>query len=172
MKRIAAFEKVSFAQFRKDWELFEAGKPEAEVRRIYDAIQLPRRATAGSAGYDFYAPCELSLAAGKEKLIPTGIRAKIDSGYVLILFPRSSLGFKYRFQLDNTAGIIDSDYYHADNEGHIMCKMINDSREGKTVEIKAGDGMVQGLFLPFGITEDDHVSTERTGGFGSTDKQQ
>lgn len=172
MERIAVFEKVSFEQFRKDWKKFSETAGEEEVRAIYDAISLPKRATAGSAGYDFRAPCALSVPAGKEKLIPTGIRAKIDSGYVLILFPRSSLGFKYRFQLDNTAGIIDSDYYHADNEGHIMCKMINDSREGKTVEIKAGDGMVQGLFLPFGITEDDYVSTERTGGFGSTDKQQ
>ena len=168
MKRIAVFEKVSFAQFRKDWELFEAGMSEEEIRRIYDAIQLPKRATAGSAGYDFYAPCELSVAAGKEKLIPTGIRAKIETGYVLILFPRSSLGFKYRFQLDNTAGIIDSDYYHAQNEGHILCKMINDSREGKEVCIPAGSGMVQGLFLPFGITEDDEAEAVRTGGFGST----
>ena len=172
MERIAVFEKVSFEQFRKDWKKFSETAGEEEVRAIYDAISLPKRATAGSAGYDFCVPCALSVPVGQKKLTPPGIRAKIDSGYVLILCPRSSLGFKYRFQLDNTAGIIDSDYYHADNEGHIMCKMINDSREGKTVEIKAGDGMVQGLFLPFGITEDDHVSTERTGGFGSTDKQQ
>ncbi len=171
MNRVAAFEKVSFEQFREDWQKYDSTAAEADVRKIYDGIRLPQRATAGSAGYDFYAPCDLFLAAGKEKLIPTGIRARINTGYVLILFPRSSLGFKYRFQLDNTAGIIDSDYYHAVNEGHIMCKMINDSREGKDVQVRAGDGMVQGLFLPFGITEDDDVSSERTGGFGSTTPQ-
>lgn len=171
MNRIAVFEKVSFEQFRKDWKKFSETASEEEVRAVYDSIRLPKRATAGSAGYDFYAPCDLFLAAGKEKLIPTGIRAKIDTGYVLILFPRSSLGFRYRFQLDNTAGIIDSDYYHAENEGHIMCKMINDSREGRELQVRAGDGMVQGLFLPFGITEDDEASAERTGGFGSTTAQ-
>jgi dUTP pyrophosphatase len=74
-------------------------------------------------------------------------------------------------QLDNTAGVIDSDYYNARNEGHIMCKLINDSREGKTLELKAGQGMVQGLFLPYGITEDDETDTERTGGIGSTTKE-
>ena len=172
MERIAVFEKVSFEQFRKDWKKFSETAGEEEVRGIYDAISLPKRATAGSAGYDFRAPCALSVPVGKEKLIPTGIRAKIETGYVLILFPRSSLGFKYRFQLDNTAGIIDSDYYHAQNEGHILCKMINDSRQGKEVCIPAGSGMVQGLFLAFGITEDHCVRKERTGGFGSTDNQQ
>lgn len=171
MNRIAVFEKVSFEQFRKDWTKFSETASEDEVRAIYDNIRLPRRATAGSAGYDFFAPCDLLIPAGKERLIPTGIRAKINTGYVLILFPRSSLGFKYRFQLDNTAGIIDSDYYHAVNEGHIMCKMINDSREGREVQVRAGDGMVQGLFLPFGITEDDEAAAERTGGFGSTTAQ-
>lgn len=171
MERIAVFEKVSFPQFLKDWKLFDENASEKEVRAVYDGISLPKRATSGSAGYDFAAPCDLFLAAGREKLIPTGIRAKIEPGYVLILFPRSSLGFKYRFQLDNTAGIIDSDYYHAANEGHIMCKMINDSREGKEVFVEAGKGMVQGLFLPFGITVDDAADAVRTGGFGSTTQQ-
>ena len=138
------------------------------IYNIYKSIKLPGRATVGSAGYDFYAPTDIAIAPGHELLIPTGIRVKIEEGYVLMLFPRSSLGFKYRFQLDNTVGIIDSDYYHADNEGHILCKVINDSREKKTVEIKAKTGFVQGVFLPFGITEDDDATEERMGGFGST----
>ncbi len=171
MNRIARFEKVSFAQFADDWKKTYPDMREEEVRKIYDAIELPKRATAGSAGYDFRAPFSFAMRAGEEILMPTGIRAKMDSGYVLILFPRSSLGFKYRMQLDNTAGVIDSDYYNARNEGHIMCKLINDSREGKTLELKAGQGMVQGLFLPYGITEDDEADTERTGGIGSTTKE-
>ncbi|MDO5108415.1 MAG: deoxyuridine 5'-triphosphate nucleotidohydrolase, partial [Erysipelotrichaceae bacterium] len=77
---------------------------------------------------------------------------------------------RYRMQLDNTVGVIDADYYEADNEGHIMCKLINDTRENKTLEIEAGRGMVQGIFLPFGITEDDEADSQRTGGFGSTTK--
>ena len=135
---------------------------------VYDSIRLPSRATEGSAGYDFYAPEEISLEPGAQILIPTGIRVRIDSGFVLLLLPRSSLGFKYRLQLNNTAGVIDSDYYNADNEGHIFCKLTNDSRDEKSVVIHAGDGMVQGIFLPFGITEDDDAHAKRKGGFGST----
>ncbi len=168
MKKIAKFEKVSFAQFRQDWEKYDSEADEAEIRRIYEGIRLPVRATKGSAGYDFFAPVDFCLEAGKERLIPTGIRAKMDEEYVLMIFPRSGLGFKYRFQLNNTVGIIDADYYHAANEGHIMCKVINDSRENTTLAVRASTGMVQGIFLPFGITVDDEAENERTGGFGST----
>lgn len=168
MERIAKFEKVSFEQFEKDWKKQNPDCSEEEIRRIYDRLKLPKRATSGSAGYDFYAPVSFSLEAGEEILMPTGIRARINSGYVLVLVPRSSLGFRYRIQLDNTVGIIDSDYYFADNEGHMMCKLINDSRQGKKLELSEGSGMVQGIFLPFGITEDDDADGIRTGGFGST----
>ena len=170
MQRIAKFEKVSYGQFAAAWQKYDPSAGKEEVRRIYDRIQLPKRATKGSAGYDFYAPAAVTMAPGEEKLIPTGIRAKISDGFVLILVPRSSLGFRYRMQLDNTVGVIDADYYEADNEGHIMCKLINDTRENKTLEIEAGKGMVQGIFLPFGITADDEADSQRTGGFGSTTK--
>ena len=86
----------------------------------------------------------------------------------LLLFPRSSLGFKYRLQLDNSVGVIDSDYYFSDNEGHIYIKFTNDSKDGKTLVIKKGDAIAQGIFLPFGITIDDSSSNIRKGGFGST----
>ena len=168
MERIAKFEKVSFEQFGKDWRKYDPACTGSEMRRIYDSLKLPQRATKGSAGYDFYAPVSFSMKPGEEILMPTGIRAKINSGYVLVLVPRSSLGFRYRMQLDNTVGIIDSDYYYAENEGHMMCKLINDSRQRKTLTISEGSGMVQGIFLPFGITEDDEAEGIRTGGFGST----
>ncbi len=169
MERIAQFEKVSLSQFLEDWKEFSPETGRAEAEKIYESIQLPKRATKGSAGYDFRAPVSFELAPGAEIRIPTGIRAKMDPGYVLMLFPRSSLGFRYRLQLNNTVGIIDSDYYSARNEGHIWCKLTNDTHEGKTVSLSAGDGMVQGIFLPFGITLDDEAEGERVGGFGSTD---
>ncbi len=170
MERIARFEKVSEMQFMKDWKKTFPAHSEERIREVYEGIRLPRRATSGSAGYDFLSPLDFTLAPGEEILIPTGIRVKMNESYVLMLFPRSSLGFKYRLQLNNTAGIIDSDYYHALNEGHIFAKMTNDSHEGKTVTVTAGMGMLQGIFLPFGITEDDETDTERTGGIGSTTK--
>ena len=84
---------------------------------------------------------------------------------------RSGLGFKYRLQLNNTVGIIDSDYYYSDNEGQIFAKITNDSNEGKTVEVEAGDGFMQGIFVQYGITLDDDVTEVRNGGFGSTTKK-
>ena len=88
--------------------------------------------------------------------------------WVLCLYPRSGLGFKYRLQLNNTVGIIDSDYFYSDNEGHMFMKLTNDSKEGKTLELGQGEGMVQGIFMQYGITEDDDADGVRNGGFGST----
>lgn len=158
MNRIAKFEIISFKQFKASLEdLCE-----------YEDITIPRRATKGSAGYDFFAPFSFILEPQETIKIPTGIRAKMEDNYVLLLFPRSSLGFKYRLQLDNSVGVIDSDYYFSDNEGHIYIKLTNDSKDGKTLVIKKGDAIAQGIFLPFGITIDDSSSNIRNGGFGST----
>ena len=89
---------------------------------------------------------------------------------MLKIYPRSGLGFKFRLQLNNTVGIIDSDYFGSDNEGHIFIKITNDSNENKTLSLKAGEGFAQGIFLPFGITTDDDADGVRNGGFGSTTK--
>ncbi len=162
MNTVAKFEKVSFKQYAKDVE---------KADEIYENIQLPQRATKGSAGYDFYMPYDLTLEPGQTAKIPTGIRTKIADGWVLCLFPRSGLGFKYRLQLNNTVGIIDADYYLSDNEGHIFAKITNDSNEDKTLTLKQGEGFMQGIFMPFGLVEDDNVQTIRNGGFGSTTKK-
>lgn len=171
MNRIAQFEKVSYKQYAKDYKKLNPNVENDQIKNVYDQIKLPKRATAHSAGYDFYIPYDLELKAGEETLIPTGIRVKMNTDYVLMLYPRSSLGFKYRLQLNNTVGVIDSDYYGADNEGHIFARVLNDSREGKTLNLSQGDGMMQGIFTSFGITIDDDTDTKRTGGLGSTNRK-
>lgn len=172
MKRIAKFEKVSFEQFKSDWaDTFANAYSEEETEKIYNALTLPKRATKGSAGYDFFAPVDITIEPSKTVKIPTGVRVSIDNGWVLKCYPRSGLGFKYRLQLNNTVGIIDSDYYFSDNEGHIFAKITNDTNENKTVEIQAGSGFMQGIFVEYGITVDDDVQTQRNGGFGSTTKK-
>lgn len=170
MNKVAKFEKVSKEQFAKDWQDNCFGiYGDSEIVR--QNIKLPVRATKGSAGYDFFTPVGLWIDPGDTIKIPTGIRCKIDEGWVLAIVPRSSLGFKFRLQLDNTVGIIDSDYYGAKNEGHIFIKVTNDSRNHKSVVLKAGEAFAQGIFLPFGITEDDKADAVRNGGFGSTNKE-
>ena len=165
MKKIARFEKVSKNQFEESW-IDSFGEKES----VYDEIKLPKRATKGSAGHDFFSTLDFSLNPGESIKIPTGIRAYIEDGWVLKIYPRSGLGFKFRLQLNNTVGIIDSDYYNSDNEGHIFIKITNDSKEGKTVSIKKGEAFAQGIFLEYGITYDDDTEEIRNGGFGSTTK--
>ena len=174
---IAKFEKVSFEQWKNDFlsgdfkETY-ARFPESELKKMYDAIKLPERSTSGSAGYDFHMPMPMiDIPVNSCATIPTGIRCKMDNGWVLKIYPRSGHGFKYGVHLANTVGIIDADYYGADNEGHIHVKLVNDGLLKKKIELFQGDAFCQGVFEPFGITVDDKASAKRTGGFGSTDKK-
>ncbi len=171
MKSVARFEKVSYTQFYNDFKDTFNNYTDDEIKAIYDSIKLPKRATVGSAGYDFYAPIKIELAPGQTAKIPTGIRSYIENGYVLEIYPRSGLGFKYRLQLNNTVGIIDADYYNSKNEGHIFIKITNDSNEGKSLAVDALDGFAQGIFKEFFITYDDDTTGIRDGGFGSTTKK-
>ncbi|MBQ0059711.1 MAG: deoxyuridine 5'-triphosphate nucleotidohydrolase [Lachnospiraceae bacterium] len=170
MHRVAEFQKVSFDQFKEGYIASFGQVPEDVLVKAYDMIKLPRRATKGSAGYDFCLTKDITLNPGETVKIPTGIRALMEEDWVLMLFPRSGLGFKFRLQLNNTVGVIDSDYAGSDNEGHIFVRMTNDSNEGKVLSLKEGDAFVQGVFLPYGITHDDDCDDIRNGGMGSTSK--
>ena len=164
MKRIARFEKVSKEQFESDWKkCFESSPP-------YDDIKLPERATIGSAGYDIFSPIDFKLKVGETIKIPTGIRVFINEGWVFKIYPRSSLGTKYRLQLNNSVGIIDSDYYYSENEGHFFLSITNVGIDNKILTVKKGQGIAQGIFSEYGITFDDNVTNIRNGGFGSTNK--
>lgn len=173
------FEKVSYEQFKKDF-LDTFGKDiditndeeaiDITTKEIYERINLPTRATSGSAGYDFYSTVDFSLYPNETIKIPTGIRATMPNDICLKLYPRSGLGFKYRLQLNNTVGIVDSDYYFSDNEGHIFIKITNDSNEEKHLDINEGDAFAQGIFEKYYLTNNDTTVKKRNGGFGSTSK--
>ena len=156
---IAKFMHVSEEQYAS------AALPEA--LSIYD-IPLPKRATAGSAGYDFICPADVTLQPGEAVTIPTGIRCEMQPGWVLMLFPRSGLGFKHQVRLANTVGVIDADYFHAANEGHIMVRIVNGGNHA--LSISKGERFCQGVFLPHGLAEEETVLAGREGGFGSTGK--
>ena len=137
---------------------------------FYPDVNLPVRATAGSAGYDFECAQDTIIAPGAITLIPTGIKCKIDVGFYLQLALRSSTPMKKGLILANGIGIIDSDYYGADgapNEGHIMFQVWNITDH--SVTINKGERIGQGVFLKYIITEDDQAFGDRMGkGFGST----
>lgn len=165
----AKFSKVSYQQFEEAMlDDFDFSKE--EIKAIYENLKLPKRATKGSAGYDFYTPIHILLKPGETLKVPTGICCEMNSRWVLMIYPRSGLGFKFRLQLNNTVGVIDSDYFYSDNEGHIFIKITNDSNEDKTIDVAPGQGFAQGIFMQYGLVEDDDVTEERNGGFGSTTK--
>ena len=155
MKR--GFEIISERQFEMDFD-----------NEMDAKIILPRRSTKKSAGYDFFAPFDIYLKPNEEIKIPTGVRSYMQDGEVLLIVPRSGLGFKYYTRLANTLGVIDSDYYYSDNEGHIWVKLRNEGT--KELYIKQGEAFCQAIFMPFLLTDGDNFENgrNRNGGFGST----
>ena len=153
------FEIISKEQYNKDFE------KDMEV-----VIKLPKRSTKESAGYDVYAPFDIYLKPNEDIKIPTGIRAYMQAGEMLLIFPRSGLGFKYYTRIANTIGVVDSDYYYSDNEGHIFVKLRNEGN--KDLHIKQGEAFCQMIFVPFLLIDNDDFDNgnNRNGGFGSTDK--
>lgn len=147
--------------------------------RTDDGVEMPRRATRKSAGYDFYAPHDIVLEPGKWVEFDTGVRfdgtelpceaeVKEDlysthtmtKNWFMMLVPRSGLGFKYGVRMSNTIGIVDQDYRQ-----NIRCKLTCD----EPVTIKKGERYMQGIFVPFGILFEETIPLkERDGGFGST----
>ncbi|MPM08405.1 Deoxyuridine 5'-triphosphate nucleotidohydrolase [bioreactor metagenome] len=165
------FHKVSFQQYVDDTDdnrLLDGGlECMFDLGKEYDSIKLPKRATAASAGYDFYAPFSFTLQPGQSIKFPTGIRVQLDDDKFLGCFPRSGLGFKFKTRLANTVGIVDADYFTANNEGHIHVRLCNEG--DKDTVIAQGDAFMQGIIMPFFKTDDDEASGVRVGGFGSTD---
>lgn len=167
------FEKVSYRQWKEDCGV--RGLPNKELREWYEAIRLPRQATAASAGCDFFMPFNLNFEAGSTFRIATGIRWVTDSddgnaedrNKVLLIVPRSGLGFKYGIRLTNTVGVIDADYAGSDNEGHIIISLDNPSNQ--TIELPAGKPFAQGIVVRYEIPDGAGSQEARNGGFGSTD---
>ena len=178
---MSKFEKVSYGEYVRGmnkciWGGFNGdfigtGDEEERAKTDWGEIKLPKRATSGSAGYDFFAPFAFELKVGQSITIPTGIKCCMNEGLFLGIVPRSSLGFKYTMRLANTLAIVDGDYYNNENnEGHIFIKLVNENRENKTLKVKKGEAFAQGIFFPYFLTDDDNVTEIRTGGIGSTNK--
>jgi len=174
--KVGTFWRVSLPEYTKEMKLqFGEQFSDEQIKDIYDSIKLPKRATAGSAGYDFYAPFYFFVPSWGDITIPTGIKVQIQTGWFLSFYPRSGSGMKHYLRLANSIGVVDSDFYdNPSNEGHIMVKVRKESgpRDTNTptrdVEFKAGDAFCQAIFIPFGITTDDDADGVRVGGIGST----
>lgn len=135
---------------------------------IHEDTQLPVRADQRSAGYDFFSPIDVTLAPGQKLLVFTNVKAYMGADEVLMLYPRSSMGIKKGLMLSNTVGVIDASYYENEgNDGNIGLPLLNTS--GKGLEIKRGERVAQGIFVPYLVADDDTtLSDTRVGGMGSS----
>lgn len=157
------FEKVDYEFFKKD-SINNGFEPTED---IFNKIPIPERKTAGAAAYDFVTPYDLELYPDERKIVPTGIKAQMGDGEMLLLTVRSSVGIRGGVVMSNTIGVIDSDFYsNPDDDGDIKLPLWNSS--SKRVQYKAGDRIVQGFFINFLKVDGDSASAERTGGTGST----
>lgn len=164
--KIAEFEKISFGQYISDMKDFNS---QEEIEDIYDSIKLPVRKTRYSAGHDFHMPFGVKIPSGGSITVPTGIRCKMADNYVMLIFPRSSLGIKNNMAIANTIPVIDSDYYmNGENEGHIYICIKNCGN--KMLELDAGEAFAQAVFVEYGVADNGDIENERTGGIGSTGK--
>ena len=165
MQVVGKFEKISLEQWHKDYGADSRGEDD----QLLIDIPMPERSSVGSAGYDIHTPIGFTLKPGEDIKVPTGLKCRMNDGWFLMAVPRSGLGFKYYTRLANTVGIIDASYYdNESNEGHMWVKIRNEGE--KDVVVEKFDRICQMIFVPFGITEDDNVTAERTGGFGSSGK--
>lgn len=162
------FEKVSYDTFVKSLKNEHFHFTMEELHNYYDRIELPKRATANSAGYDFFCPVPVTVSPGQLRIVPTGIKCRLYESYYLELFVRSSVGIRNGIVLANGTGIIDADYYNnPTNEGQMLMPLIN-LTGGCVQRFKVGDRIVQGVIGRFYRVTDDNTSTLRNGGVGST----
>lgn len=141
----------------------------------WEDLKLPKRATAGSAGYDIYSPVSCVLHPGETVKFPTGIKCNIPSGCFLMIVPRSGVGFRTSTRLCNTVGVVDSDYTNSDNEGHIWVKLYMPKIESDDspceLVINKGAAVCQGIIVPYyQFINEEPPEKQRNGGFGSTTK--
>ena len=155
------FEKISFEQFKKDI---------SDDYSLYEKIELPKRSTKSSAGYDIKSIESGTIKPGEYKVFKTGIKVSMNEDEVLYIYSRSSLGYKYGVTLVNSVGVIDADYYNNDdNEGHFSISLLNQSN--KEFVVNVGDRIAQGVFMKFlTVDNEEDINNIRSGGIGSTNK--
>lgn len=182
VQELRAYMKSKTPNSAKEWVIAKYNDPTQKVAKIelhwfypayrnkffYNKKELrPKRATFGSAGYDFVSPKDFTIPAhGISEVIDTEVSVQLETNYVLMCYVRSSFGFNHSTTLVNGTGIIDRDFY----PNTIKCKFRNDSNEDLTVH--KGDKIMQGIFIKHFLEEDEDTScmTLRIDGFGSTGK--
>jgi dUTP pyrophosphatase len=126
--------------------------------------KLPERQTKASAGYDFYVIEDVEIPAYGTVMLPTNVKAYMQEDEVLMLYARSSLAIKRGLILQNTTGIIDSDFFP--HEIKVALRNTTD----KPVKLLKNERCAQGIFLKYLVSDNGNLDNTRDGGIGSTKK--
>jgi dUTP pyrophosphatase len=138
-----------------------------KIKRIDPSVALPQYHTEESAGFDIASSVDITVAPGEVLKIPTGLVIAAPKGHFLLIAARSSLAFKKGLMMANGIGVVDPDYAGPEDLIHIIVH--NFTKE--PVEVKKGERLAQGIFLPVERAEWEEVDTLREtnrGGIGST----
>jgi dUTP pyrophosphatase len=139
----------------------------ARIKRLRPHIALPAYQTSESAGFDLAASEDLTVQPGEVKLVPTGLVVEVPHGYFLGVFARSSTPLKRGLMVANGVGVVDPDYSGPADE--VKIEVVNFTR--RAVEIKRGDRIAQGIFIPcrqIDWNEVEAIRANSRGGFGAT----
>lgn len=166
------FGRVTYSAFADDVKKFipYSIKPE-NLFDLWNEIELPKRSTQYSAGYDIKTPLDITIPPHSSVKVPSGIKAIFNADemntWCLLLYIRSSVGAE-GVVITHGTGVIDADYQFAKNDGGMVLALTNNTNN--IVKFKAGDRIMQGVFVIRGTTEDDQAAGDRTGGMGNTGK--
>src|SRR5215203_1928831 len=118
--------------------------PRVRIRRLDPSVPFPEYQTPGAAGFDLAANADTTIEPGRIALVPTGLVIEVPAGHFLAIFARSSTPLKKGLMIANGVGVIDQDYCGPADE--IKIQVLNFT--AAAIEVKRGDRLAQGLFLP------------------------
>jgi dUTP pyrophosphatase len=138
------------------------------IRRLDPSVPLPQYQTPGSVGFDLAASADITVPPGTIALVPTGLIVQVPAGHFLGIFARSSTPLKKGLMVANGVGVIDEDYCGPADE--VKIQVLNFT--ANPVDVKRGDRIAQGLFLPVTRVawkeETGDLRQGSRGGFGAT----
>lgn len=135
------------------------------LRKVHTDALLPTRAHHDDAGIDLYTYKEVTLPPHTTVKISTGIALAIPTGFVGLIWDKSSVSGK---GIKTLGGVIDAQY-----RGELIVVLHNLNDEAYTC--KQGDKIAQMLiqkveFFPIEEAQELDETDRGRGGFGSTGK--
>ena len=135
------------------------------IQSLHTSFIMPTKGSDQAGAYDIYMP-EAGIYLGTTLIVGLGFATEVPQGHVALILPRSSTGAKFGVELNNTCGVIDSDYR---GEWKAALK----TKNGHPYSWSAGDRILQFLLVPvlnttLELVDSVSITARGEGGFGSS----